>query len=270
LEKEFKYRHSIISYRILGSGNKAVICFHGYGEDAGSFSFLSKFEGDRYRFVSIDLPSHGATKWNEGLNFSSEDLGAIITAILESENISTVDFYLMGFSLGGRVALTFFQTHSQRTKKIILLAPDGLKMNFWYWASTQTMLGNRIFRWTMKHPGWFFGLLNFLHRIRLANSSIVKFVNLYIGNPAAREQLYNRWTSLRKLKPNLKKIKKEIRDNNTIVQLIYGRHDRIILPSVGERFCKGAGQTCHLEIIRSGHQVLHENHIKEILAALDA
>jgi hypothetical protein len=44
----------------------------------------------------------------------------------------------------------------EQIEKLVLLAPDGLKVNFWYWLATQTWLGKNSFCFTMKHPGWFF------------------------------------------------------------------------------------------------------------------
>ncbi len=149
-----------------------------------------------------------------------------------------------------------------------MLAPDGLKMNFWYWLSTQTWLGNKFFAFTLKHPGWFFGFLKILNKLKLVNASIFKFVNYYIGDKEVRRLLYARWTTLRKLKPRLKKIKSLINNNNTSVRLVYGMHDRIILSSVGEKFRKGIEDHCTLTVVHSGHQVLHEKHVQEILPAL--
>jgi hypothetical protein len=93
-------------------------------------------------------------------------------------------------------------------------------------------------------------------------------VNYYIGDKEVRRLLYARWTTLRKFKPRLKKIKPLIRENNTVVHLLYGMHDRIILSSVGEKFRKGIEGHCTLSVIHSGHQVLHEKHAGEIMLAL--
>ena len=174
----------------------------------------------------------------------------------------------MGFSLGGRVALSLYQTMPKKIEKIILLAPDGLKVNSWYWLATQTWLGNKFFAFTMKKPHWFFGLLNLLNKVKLINASIFKFVKYYIGDAEVRRLLYARWTTLRKIKPDLQKIKDLISKNKTPVRLVYGKHDRIILSSVGEKFRKGIEEHCTMTVIHSGHQVLHEKHIEEILPAL--
>jgi pimeloyl-ACP methyl ester carboxylesterase len=266
------YKNSLIGYQCFGNGSALAVCFHGYAEDCNAFSFLEKHAGSAFRFIAIDLPFHGTTKWNEGVAFSIDDLWQIIEKILKAENLLSKlpnpKFSLLGFSLGGRVALHLYQSMPERIEKLVLLAPDGLKVNFWYWLSTQTWAGNKLFALTMKKPGWFFGLLKLLNRLKLINASIFKFVNYYIGDEVVRYLLYTRWTALRKIKPSIPVVKKLIGADNTSVRLVYGKHDRIIRFSVAERFRKGIENNCMLTIIPSGHQVLHEKHVAEIVSAL--
>src|SRR5438552_14687033 len=155
-----QYKNSTINYYRFGSGLNVVICFHGYGEDAASFGLLEKFAGNQYSFISIDLPFHGKTVWNEGLNFTHKDLLEILKEILSQTNrqpaVSNEKLSIMGFSLGGRIVLSLYQAMPGQIEKLILLAPDGLKVNFWYWLATQTWFGNKLFYFTMKHPDWFF------------------------------------------------------------------------------------------------------------------
>lgn len=266
------YKNSQVSYYRFGSGPKQVICFHGYGEEARLYSFLEKHAGNQFTFYAIDLPFHGQTKWNDGLNFSHIDLHQIVRTILleanEQQKTRNEKLILMGFSLGGRIALSFYQSQPESVEKIILLAPDGLIVNFWYWLATQTWAGNKLFAFSMKYPGWFFAFLKMVNKLGLVNVSVFKFVNFYIGNKEARQLLYQRWTGLRKLKPELKRIKKLIRQYKTLARLVYGKYDRIILPVRGEQFQKGIEEFCIVTVIASGHQVVHENHVEEILPAL--
>ena len=268
----YKYKNSTIGYYRFGTGPKPVVCFHGFGEDASLFVFLNKYAGNQFTFYSIDLPFHGKTEWKDGLTFDIADLRQIVEEILNqtSFNLQTLNFKptLLCFSLGGRIALSLYQVMPEKIEKLVLLAPDGLKVNFWYWLATQTWLGNKFFALTMKKPGWFFGLLKLMNKLKLINASIFKFVKHYIGDTEVRRLLYAHWTTLRKLTPNLHIIKNQIRENKTPVRLIYGKHDRIILSSVGEKFKRGIEQQCTLSVIHSGHQILHEKHIEEILPAL--
>lgn len=264
---EIYYRSSIIHFIHGDHGTKPVVCFHGYGEESGSFDFFEKYVGNDFLFIAIDLPFHGQTKWNEKGDFTIRDLHAIIKIILQQFAVND-QIILIGYSLGGRITLCLYQEMHRQIEKLVLLAPDGLKVNFWYWLSTQTWMGNRLFYFTMKYPGWFFGFLKLLNTLGLVNASIFKFVNFYIGDKKVRQQLYDRWTCLRKLKPRLSKIKSCIKKNDTRVRLIYGKLDRIILPARGEKFCRNIEPNCRLSIIHSGHQVLHEKYVNEILPAL--
>ena len=269
---ELSFKNAVITWQRFGTGSATVLCFHGYGEDSSGFEFLGKYAGTRYSFFAIDLPFHGQTTWPERTDFTRNELLEIVERILKSDNdqqpTNNQQLTLLGFSLGGRVALSLYQLIPERIDKILLLAPDGLKVNFWYWLATQTWLGNKFFAFTMKKPGWFFGFLKLMNKLKLVNSSIFKFVNYYIGDAEVRRLLYSRWTSLRKLKPSVEQIKKQVRDNNTAVRLIYGLHDRIILPSVGEKFKKNIEEHCSITVIPSGHQVLHEKHAEAIIQAL--
>ncbi|MBK5272965.1 MAG: alpha/beta hydrolase [Bacteroidia bacterium] len=260
------YKNSSISYYSFGTGARVVVCFHGYGEDATSFDFLGKYGGSQYSFISIDLPFHGHTEWKEELSFTINDLQQIVKEIPELKNRKLI---LLGFSLGSRVALCLYQAMPKQIDKIVLLAPDGLKVNFWYWLSTQTWIGKKLFAFTMNHPGWFFGILKIFNKLGLVNVSIYKFINYYIGDKDARLSLYHRWIALRKMKPVISLIKSFITEYKTTVRLLYGKHDRIILSVRGEKFKKGIEEQCRLTVIHTGHQVLHEKHAKEIIDALD-
>jgi pimeloyl-ACP methyl ester carboxylesterase len=273
------YKASSLSYIRFGTGSKTAICFHGYGEEAGSFSFLEKYAGTEYSFFSIDLPFHGKTDWKDGYHCTIDDLQQIVERILSDNNRlpvviqseakdGTHPLTLVGYSLGGRVVLALYEKMFLQIERLVLLAPDGLKVNFWYWLSTQTWIGNKLFSLTMRHPEWFFGFLKLLSKLKLVNASIFKFVNYYIGDKEVRRLLYARWTTLRKIRPGLNRIKSSIRNNKTKVRLVYGKHDRIILSSVGEKFKKGIEEYCTISVIHSGHQVLHEKHATEIVEAL--
>ena len=262
------YKSSAISYSYGGNGEKLLVCLHGYGESEKSFHFLEKHLPDGYRILAIDLPYHGATQWNEGLQFTIEDLLVIIDAICRQHGDYTGRLTLAGYSMGGRVALSLFQQVPAQTDKIILLAPDGLKVNFWYRLATRTYIGNRLFRFTMYHPQWFFRFLQAGNKLGLINQSVLKFTNYYIHDNQVRDDLYKRWTCMRLIRPRLSTIKQLVTQHRVPVRLLYGRYDRIIRYERGEKFRTGIESFCTLQIIPSGHQVLHEKHMAVILELL--
>jgi len=264
------YRSSQLHYCWFGTGQKMILCLHGYGESTESFHFLEKYIPPDYILIALDLPFHGKTQWHEGLRFSVTDL-LTITETLQAKHCDGKNrITLLGYSMGGRVALQLLQSLPTKIEKTILLAPDGLKVNFWYWLATQTYIGNRLFGFTMKHPGWFFSLLQAGNKLKLINQSILKFTRYYINDTTVRRLLYERWTCMRAIKPNLTFIKKLIRAHRIPVRLLYGQYDRIIRHERGEKFRTGIESFCTLHIIQTGHQVLQEKHAKEIIQLIES
>jgi pimeloyl-ACP methyl ester carboxylesterase len=202
--------------------------------------------------------------------FTRADLLTITDAIRLKHGNAGSRFTLLGYSMGGRLALQLLQAVPEQIDKVILLAPDGLKVNFWYWLATQTFIGNRLFSFTMKHPGWFFFFLQAGNRLKLINQSVVKFTSYYIHDIMARRQLYERWTCMRQIKPDLALIKKIIAEHKTPVRLLYGKYDRIIRYERGEKFCHGIESFCTLQIIHTGHQVLQEKHANQIIQLIQS
>jgi pimeloyl-ACP methyl ester carboxylesterase len=164
---------------------------------------------------------------------------------------------LIGYSMGGRIALQVAENHPGSIDKLVLLAPDGLKASIWYWVATRTVVGNLLFRWTMRRPGWLFLLLRISHTLRLVNPSIYKFAVHYIDDRTVRKDLYTRWTTMRKFRPHPAGIAAIIRRRQLPVSLVYGRYDRIIRWEQGEQFRRrGIADCCRLTLLDTGHQLL--------------
>ncbi len=262
------YENSAIHVLYFGKGPEIVVCLHGYGESAASFSTLTAHLSIESTLIAIDLPFHGATQWNSERAFTVVDLENILELIFNALHMQQRQFILMGYSMGGRVAMSLLQHAPEKISKLMLLAPDGMKVNFWYWLATQTRTGNRMFRFTMNHPGWFSWLLRVSDRFTLVNKSVIKFINSYLRDRNARDQLFNRWTCMRTFKPDIKKIRTIIQKKRLPVQMLYGKHDRIILAKRTNEFRKGIESLCNLYIIDAGHQVLQQRYAGTIIKLL--
>ncbi len=263
-----QYGISRIHYSHYGNGANTIVCLHGYGENASSFTFLHEHLPMGYRMIAIDLPYHGDTLWKEKREFTHVDLMYILEEIMRGLNIKERNFSIMGYSLGGRIALSLLEHNPARIFKIVLLAPDGMKVNFWYWLATQTYLGTRLFRFTMKKPAWLLLSLQFADRFKFVNKSVTKFTRVYVGDATARMELFNRWICLRRFKPELKKIHDIILQKKIIVKILYGKHDRIILSKRSEDFREGLNGLCEVVLIDAGHQLLQKKNVAIISSML--
>jgi pimeloyl-ACP methyl ester carboxylesterase len=264
-----EFKTSLISYSCWGSGPEIWIGIHGYGKSSDCFEFLSRqIPADQYTLIAPDLPFHGQTRWKEDTALTVDDLLNIIEAILISAGRSDQSYTILGFSLGGRIALSLTEREPKRIKALILLAPDGLHRSPWYWLATQNRFGNKIFLRTVRQPGWVFFLLQLGKSCRFIDLEFFKLANYYIQDRSAREHLYDRWMSLRKFKPDLNAIRSCIAENKIRVRLLFGRNDPMIPPEQGARFQKGIEQFCQVTVIAEGHQVLQEKYAALIISLL--
>jgi len=264
---------SRIQYSCWGTGPRLLFCFHGYGESADTFSFLTESLGGDFTLIAFDLPfhgqTHGQTDWQErSLFFNPIDLLTQMEEISSGLPGHTTPWTLLGYSMGGRVALHLLQLAPEKIGKLVLLAPDGLRVNPWYWLATQTRPGNRLFRFTMRHPGWLFFFLRIGNALHCVNPGIYKFTTRYIDNIKVRQNLYARWTIMRGFRPGPGPIRNIIRSRNIPVRLIYGRYDRIIRAERGLRFQKGIEDLCILRILPTGHHLLQPGNLEIIVNAI--
>lgn len=256
------FRSSRVHYLTWGTGPRFLFAFHGYGESAVSFAFIGDALDPRYTLIAIDLPFHGLTEWKEGLGFRVDDLLAIMASIAGN---SARPWSLLGYSMGGRIALGLFQDHPDRFDRLVLAAPDGMTVNPWYWLATATRAGNVLFRWSMRRPGWLFLVLRLGNRLGLVNPSIFKFAVHYIDDRAVRRELYIRWTATRKFRPRPRRIAALVRTRRVPVHLVYGKFDRIIRWERGEKFRVRCPADCHLSLIEAGHQLLRPQYLPVLL-----
>jgi pimeloyl-ACP methyl ester carboxylesterase len=290
---------SQLSYSVWGTGKKPLLCFHGYGESASSFAFLEDRLGSEFTILAPDLPFHGATQWNDGLYFDPSLLPVLIENILGNLSdaaalpshtiaaphtilaphgsprpnaitpLNTDRWWVLGYSMGGRVAVSLLGLKPEKIAKMVLLAPDGLKMNRWYFLATQTGLGNRVFRHIMRRPRNLLGLLKMAGKAKWINPAVHKFMLRNIEDPQVREDLYKRWTVMRGFKPNTTFIKTIIRKHRVPVNLVYGRYDRIIRHEDGDHFRQGIAPWCKLLILDTGHALLQTKFLDTIVKLLN-
>jgi pimeloyl-ACP methyl ester carboxylesterase len=262
--QQLHFKSSIINYYVFGKGDKVLFCLHGYGENGASFSFLENYLGNDYTLYAIDFPFHGATEWKEKTPLHAKELLDIFNRINEKQ---TKIFSVLAYSMGGRIALHLLQAAPEKMQRVILIAPDGLRENFWYKLSTQTSAGKKLFKQTMRQPQLFFMFLNLANKTNLLNNSVVKFIHNYLDDEKERILLYKRWMVLRLFKPNLQFIKEICAKQNIRLHFLFGSFDKIILSKRANIFQQS--KNIHIKVIEAGHQLLKEKYASYIASLLN-
>lgn len=112
---EFSIRDAIYHYEITGEGIPIVL-LHGFtGSHHTWSSFISKWQ-EHFQLITIDLPGHGktVTKTSRTMESCCHDLRQLF------DHLELTTFHLLGYSMGGRVALSFAMFYPQYISSLIL------------------------------------------------------------------------------------------------------------------------------------------------------
>ncbi|MDF9797604.1 pimeloyl-ACP methyl ester carboxylesterase [Catalinimonas alkaloidigena] len=259
MESKFiNYKGATLHYLKYGNGSKALICFHGYGQDASVFQPLVKRLGTEYTLFSFDLFFHGKSEWkNCETPLSADILVSALQKLTVQENVS--DINLCGYSLGGKVVMSILKNSKIKINKLLLIAPDGIQTNFWYDLATYPYWARKIFKHTIYHPFWFYITINALEKMALLDKGVVKFAKSQMNNVSNRKKVYSTWLTYRKLRPTPESLANKINEEEIQLVMYLGKYDRIITQQSVEPLLKRLNQF-ELFMLNTGHN----NLIKEV------
>lgn len=264
IQKFLPFNRSSICYYTFGHGKQLLIAFHGYSNDSHIFDILQPALQNNYTFVAIDLPIHGGTRWRDGL-FTAHKLNSIISLIVEKEKLPQT-YTLMGFSLGGRIAMSLFQQFPQPVSDMILLAPDGLFKGKWYRFIAQSFIGTRITSYFLKRPETALYILNWSKKNHIINAHVYLYAKGLLNSKRERMLLYARWTFMRKMRPSLKKVCKTINLYRVPVKLVFGKGDTITPEHNADYLLANAPSFVEFQEWEAGHLLLREKYYRQLTA----
>ncbi|HCW06529.1 MAG TPA: alpha/beta hydrolase, partial [Cytophagales bacterium] len=229
--------------------------FHGFGQDHSAFDSWLKTFANEFTFYSFDLFFHGKSEWRTSGMLEKEDWQKILTLFFEKENLSNV--IVAGFSLGAKFALATIELFPAQVKKVIFIAPDGIKLNFWYKVATSFSLARLVFKKFVTFPQPFFWLLKILDFFRLTNKFLLRFAHSQMNTIEKRKKVYNSWVYFRRLKFDIESLAVIINKNRIEITIIMGRYDKVIPLRRVELFVKKIS-LMKFHILETGHNDLIE------------
>lgn len=114
-ELTFKINHDSYAYKLDGHG-EVIVLFHGFTSTQDTWDRVSEALIDDYQVLTIDLPGHGKTKVaeNKTMNDFSDDFRALL------DHLEIKKVHLLGYSMGGRTALSFANYYPEMIQSLIL------------------------------------------------------------------------------------------------------------------------------------------------------
>jgi pimeloyl-ACP methyl ester carboxylesterase len=246
------YRKSTISYLRFGSGNRCLICFHGFGDRAVIWYNLNEKIGKEFTIIAIDLPYHGHTEWREK-KMQSIDFEVIVNDILKTEGFER--FSLAGFSFGARIVQKLLFSHGDLMDNILLFAPDGMGTKGLKNATLFPIWVRRFVHFLLKKPTKIVQLVNWLHHKKLVGKPVQWFFSQNISNERRRERLFFYWLNLDDFEIPISIFKKKLQETRIKTHIFLGKYDDITPLSIGA-FLTADAPNVQLHIIESDHQIL--------------
>lgn len=247
----FSFKEARLCYHKIGKGNKVLLFFHGYGQHGKVFEENSRLLGDVYTCYLFDLFFHGESTWGYGENVLTKEFWCeLITKFLAEQEIDR--FSLAGFSLGGRFVFATLEAVPNRVEQLFLLAPDGVKTNFWYNLATYPVAFRKLFKSMILHPDYFYSIAKFIHKVGLVDKGLIRFAESQMRTLEMRSRVYHSWVVLRELQFNMAIIAYLIQKNKIDASLIIGRFDKVITIANMQKLLQHL-PSCKVTILETGH-----------------
>jgi pimeloyl-ACP methyl ester carboxylesterase len=116
MEKQMKWQHGTLNYRVEGTG-KPVVLLHGFLENLHIWDDFSAFLQPGLQVIAVDLPGFGKSSVF-GENHTMPFMAEAVNAVLKAENISKAA--LVGHSMGGYVSLAFAKKFPEAVQALVL------------------------------------------------------------------------------------------------------------------------------------------------------
>lgn len=248
-------------YYQVGKGDKLTLFFPGYGHACSRFLPLFDALSRDYTCVCIELPRPSTTLSDIPIGIRPEAIKALVCFVLRQYQRTAVT--LMGYSLGGRYALTAIAHCPELIEALVLLAPDGLTSHPAYIIATQTVIGRWLFRVLMNHPAALQAWFHFLRKTDLIDRERYLALIRPLSTPTHRHRLADSWLQSRFLghKPNA--IKRLVQAYQIRFLVLCGSTDALISARQCARYVQHIpGAEC--SIVHAGHWLLTPEIIQRV------
>ena len=251
-----------LAYQVFGTGSEILLAFHGFGQDGTIFKEWADITADRFTIYAFDLFYHGQSI-RPYENLPKAEWKDWVVQFLKQEGIDR--FSILGYSLGGRFAISTALLFSTKVNELFLVAPDGIFLTPWFKLATTPGLRS-VFKYFMMHPDRLERTLAFNDRSRVINKYVADFARKEMGDLDNRKRVYRSWNFFKTLGYAKKTLITHFSAATYKKTLIVGDKDHIIKPSgilpIIEK--TDAFQVHHLPL---KHHQLAKPHVAELLRA---
>ena len=257
-----------------GITKRVVIGFHGFDRTSKEMGNFMPIYDSNTALLSVSLLHHGKSRPLPPIKIDKILPPDILMEALDNfikDRWGKVECELLGYSMGSRVALTLYENFPSNFHRIIVLAPDGLRMGKLYKFVVNTKLGRLCWGLVDKFPRGNRWLIDSLYKVRLISSHKHHFGRFHTDNPEIRKKVAYGWAGHKRFWPNEKKLVELLKKNEGFkAHFVFGDRDKIIpykwSSSLRDKLqCVG---NVKFHIIESGHVMRHPDTVDQIKSAI--
>ncbi len=106
----------LLYHKIYGEGEPLII-LHGLYGMSDNWTSIAKVLQTHFKVILVDLRNHGKSPKSNQHNYTymAEDINTLC------EHLNIKNTYLIGHSMGGKVAMTFASMHPEKIRKLIIV-----------------------------------------------------------------------------------------------------------------------------------------------------
>lgn len=262
----YRYGDFHLNYAHWGTGPHVLLAFHGYGRSHRDFEEFTKPWQTIFTIYAFDLPYHDGSSVEGRIPdkepWKPQELSGIFAGFLNEIGANVA--WVMGYSLGGRVALKLAEVMPDKIVGLYLFAPDGLKINRWYAFLSRSSPGRATFRFLSRHHKFFFNVMELAGRLKIVGRKMQHFITSQVATEAMRQQVYDVWTFYRNIEIDTDKFVEVSRTEGITMDLFFGKYDKVI-PASNSRKLARLMPEVRIHILESGHAMLSQEVARHIV-----
>ena len=261
-EHYFENELVVMRYYKFGTGDKNMLCFHGYGMHGRQFKVLEEALGDQYTFYGFDLFFHKETKLKDQSliavkrGISKRNLSALFLAFCEKVGIDK--FSILAYSMGSHYATSLVEEIPEKVKEIFIAAPSSLKPGKIITFLSSNKIGNNLLERLALSDKGMTGLLSVLKKSRLIDQISYKILLKEIATAELRFSFYACATYMRFLNLDVPKFIDKLNQHQIKSIFVFGEKDKSYPPKIGDSIIPRIALGKQI-VINEDHNMINRN-----------
>ncbi|MEO0472077.1 MAG: alpha/beta hydrolase [Bacteroidota bacterium] len=226
-EHLFSFQEGEICGKSCGNGRRLLLCMHGYMQDRHLFDQVFDEVPSDWQILSLDLPLFGKSCWdNLEQAIDVHFLQKLLEAIRQCFQPEAI--HLLGFSMGGEVAMRMLMHDMVCAPWHILIAPVGIRPNRWHAFIRRNPIGKALLQFLFHNPSLVIGLSRMSEKLGFIDRGTARFVRANFSSEKNRQLLYGQLNIYQLIQVRFSEFIRLVKQKPIQWIVIWGKEDEVM------------------------------------------